>query len=418
MQALLEALGHPERAYAAVHVAGTNGKGSVCALVESVLRAAGLRTGLFTSPHLLRFNERLRVQGRCVADSALAELFSRLEEAEQTLLPERLPRPATYFECSAAMAFEHFRRRRVQLAVVETGMGGRWDATNVLQAPVAVITSIALDHQQTLGRTLAKIAAEKAGILKGGGYVVCGRLPPTARDVVVAAARDRKVTLIDAGEVAVRRIASDWSGQVLQVSTPARDLGRLKIPLLGKHQIDNVALSVAALEALEGVLGVEWPMEAWQEGMGRVVWPARMQVMQADPPVLVDGAHNCAGLQALGHSLRDLAPARPVGLVFGCMADKDVAGMLRTAACFASRAWLSPPRAERALEGEGLLKAAEAVGWTSKITPMNSALEQAIAWARARNGVVCVAGSLYLAREVYACYGHEPFYRDAEQEEV
>ena len=250
MQALLERLGHPERACAAIHIAGTNGKGSVAAMLDAVLRAAGMRVGLYTSPHLVRFNERIQVNGVAIADDALAALFAGLEP-HLTAVAKEMGREATFFEVTTALAFQHFANARVPLVVLETGLGGRLDATNLVTPLTAVITRIGLDHMQYLGTTLEAIAGEKAGIIKAGRPVVLGAMPEAARDVVAAAAQRAGARLVESCAVAtVRRVAETWEGQKVALSTLEQDYGTVSVPLLGRHQLENLATVLATLETL------------------------------------------------------------------------------------------------------------------------------------------------------------------------
>jgi dihydrofolate synthase/folylpolyglutamate synthase len=349
IRALLDRLGRPERAWPAIHVAGTNGKGSVCAMIESVFRAAGVRTGLYTSPHLVRFNERLRVGGRPASDAAVAALLADAEREASALEREGGLRPATFFELTTAMAFEHFRREGVALGVIETGMGGRWDATNVVVPLVAAVCDVDLDHADYLGDSIEKIAAEKCGILQRGRPAVCGIENPAARAVFreTAAALGAPAAYADE-EVSVRRTRQDWDGQRLSIETPVRRLPPLTLPLLGDHQLRNVAVAVAAVEAAASAADIAMPDAAMVQGLERVRWPARMQVLARDPVVLLDGAHNPHAARALARSVRALSGRQPVAWIVGMLADKDAA----------------------------------------------------LAWARAEGGIVCVAGSLFLAGEV------------------
>lgn len=404
---ILDLLGRPERAFASIHVAGTNGKGSVCAMVESVLRAEGVRTGLYTSPHLVRFHERIRVNGVPIGDADLAACVDAVEAAAARAADGRSGE-ATFFEIGTAVAFEHFRRAGVQAAVIETGLGGRWDATNVVDPLVSAICEVDLDHCEYLGRTVAEVAAEKAGILKPGRPVVCGATAPEAVAVIRAAASAVGAPVIDAASaVSVRRASAGLEGQRLSISTAQADLPPVCLPLLGRHQAANAAVAVAVLEAFGRAAGAEIGAKAFVRGLESVRWPARLQVLERDPPVLLDGAHNPHGARALAAALDELRERRPIGLVAGVLADKDAGGFFRALAPGVGRCWTVPVRSERASAPEALCAAARAAGIEAIATAsVDAGVGAAREWARQDGGGwVCIAGSLYLAGEVLEGYG-------------
>lgn len=398
---ILDRMGHPERAYPCIHVAGTNGKGSVCAMVESVLRSAGLRTGLYTSPHLVRFHERIRVGGRSIGDADLASCIDAVEDAAAGVAADGAGE-ATFFEIGTAVAFEHFRRAGVQAAVVETGLGGRWDATNVVLPSVAAICEIGLDHCEYLGRTIGDVAAEKAGIIKPGRPVVCGATHPDAVAVISAAAAAVRAPVIRADEaVSVSRRPEGLGGQRLSISTGQRQLPPVHLPLLGCHQAANAAVAVAVVEAFSGLAGADPGEDALVRGLGSVEWPARLQVIAADPPVLLDGAHNPHGARALAGALDELRGRHPVGLVAGMLADKDAHGFMRELRPAVERCWTVPVRCERASDPASLCGTARLEGIEARASAsLEVALGESLDWARRADGWVCIAGSLYLAGEV------------------
>lgn len=410
MQALLAKLGHPEAGLAAVHVAGTNGKGSVTALVAEVLGAAGLRVGRYTSPHLLRFNERFFLDGKPVDDASLAAVAAEVEGAALAL-EQGGGASATFFECATAMAFLLFQRAGIHLAVVETGLGGRMDATNVLTPLVSVITRIALDHCEQLGNTLEAIAAEKAGIIKPGRPVVCGAMPAEARAVIRQAAAERGCMFVDAAEeVNVSAVSVALDGLTVRISTSARELGKVCTPLAGAYQAENVATAVAALEAVATELQLSLGDAALREGLGRVCWPGRFQLVKQEPPVIVDGAHNPDGATALREALRRVKFRGPVALVAGFCDDKDSLGFLRTMASGVRRAWAVPvpsPRSRTMSATAELMRAAGIAQVDAVEVP--AALAAAQAWARAEGGLVVVCGSLFLTGEVLVKFGAYPW---------
>lgn len=399
-QALLAALGHPERNLPCIHVAGTNGKGSVCAMLESVLRAAGLKTGLYTSPHLIRFNERIRCTGQCIPDDVLAALLPEIMQAGRRLDAGPAGRPATFFEITTALAFKYFDAMRPDVVILETGMGGRLDATNVVTPMAAVITDISLEHTAYLGDTLAAIAGEKCGIIKPGRPVIVGELPPEAQAVARAAAQERRAPLIEAPAAArVTRRRQSLDGQQIQVETAGGAQFSLCLPLLGRHQLGNAAIAISTLEQ---VFRDTLPLDAIKKGLAQTRWPARLQVLERQPPLILDGAHNPAGAATCARALKELLPARtPLGLIAGMCDDKDLEGFLRAFHGLARQCWAVPLSNPRGRPPEKIAAAAAAHGWEARAAvSIPQALADARAWAAAHHGAVCAAGSLFLAGEI------------------
>lgn len=395
---LCEALGHPERAFRSVHVAGTNGKGSVTSIVETALRAAGHRTARYTSPHLVRLEERFVIDGREVSRERLRAAAGRVRDAAIRLLAEgALDAPPTFFECTTATAFELFRDAGIDLAVIEVGLGGRLDATNVVTPMVTAITSIDFDHQEQLGTSIASIAREKAGIIKPGIPVVCGVLPPDAvrviRDVCDAGGSpmiraEDEVTLTPRGDGAV------------DVRIGDRTLTGITLALEGAHQRQNAAVAIAVLEALAR-LGVPVPDTAIREALTTVRWPGRIEHFNVGGThIILDAAHNPAGAAALAAYLSD-AGWRDATLVCGVMRDKDVRGMLDALVRPSQppHIWgllicTTPPGA-RALPAVDLaaLAAEVAIGLAIEaVADPAAALDR----ARRRGRPVVVAGSIFL----------------------
>ncbi|HOW97234.1 MAG TPA: folylpolyglutamate synthase/dihydrofolate synthase family protein [Kiritimatiellia bacterium] len=420
MEGLAARLDHPERAFVCVHVAGTNGKGSVCAIMERALRAAGWVTGLYTSPHLVRFNERIRVGGAAVSDADLAGLIRRVDAADRDQVAAG-GREATFFEFSTAMAFEHFRRSGVQIAVLETGLGGRLDATNIVRPLLSVITRIGIEHTEYLGTTLEQIAGEKAGIVKPGVPVVLGAMPAEARGVIERTARERRAPCVAAEEaVNVRSPRATLDGQSIQVETAGAVYGPLILPLPGAHQLENAATAVAALEYLGSLSSFSCDEAAIRSGLERVWWPARFQVLSRDPAVILDGAHNPDAARVLADTLKRVLGRRELALVVGLLADKDLAGFMRELTPRVKRAWAVQIRNERTLPLDRLVAGIRAAGLEVEGLPLRKALRQAREWAAQRDGAVCVAGSLFLAGEVFETMGiHDldVLCREAEKEE-
>ena len=372
-------------------------------MLEAVLRQTGLKIGLYTSPHLVRFNERIRVDGKCIDDVELAALFEDMEPIAAEVARRQEGREVTFFEFTTALAFEHFRRSGVQIAVVETGLGGRLDATNVVMPAVTAITRIGLEHTVYLGTTIEAIAGEKAGIVKVGRPVVCGAMPDEARAVIQAVAQERKAPFVDGAEaVTVRRISQDLAGQKVAITGGDTDYGTVTLSLLGKHQLENVATVVAVLETLGGRSPVVVPPEAILRGLAAARWPGRLQMLSQEPPVILDGAHNPDAARALAAALKDVLKKRKVGLVWGMCEDKDALGFAKALGGAVQRCWAVPIATERTVSPEKLALLARGEGWVTKVSTLGEAREEARAWAGENGGAVCIAGSLFLAGEVLA----------------
>ena len=399
--ALLNGIGNPQHCFDSIHIAGTNGKGSVCAMLESILRSGSRVTGQYTSPHLVQFNERIRVNGETISDEGLGELIGLVDESDRNVAARPGLRAATFFEYATAMAFEHFRRSGVEVAVLETGLGGRLDATNVVTPVVSVITSISLDHAEYLGHTVEEVAQEKCGIIKDGRPVICGATDPTTRDVVGRVARERKATVIYVDEaVSIQRLSQDLSGQTIKIETGQRRYAPIRLPLLGRHQVENAACAIAAAEYLEPIADIPLDELAIRQGLESVGWPARCQVLSRDPPVLLDAAHNPAGAKALLQTAKELANGRPLAFVTSFSRDKDCRGVFQVLADDTSASWVVRMRNERGMEIDDMLAAAQSAGMEPVVLPLEQAMEAAHAWASSEHGMVCIAGSIYLAGEV------------------
>ena len=398
---LLERMGNPHMRMPHIHVAGTNGKGSVCAMIESVLRAAAYKTGLYTSPHLVRFNERIRVAGRCISDEELAALCVEIERQEKYL-----SRRPTFFEFTTAMAFEHFNRRQVEVSVLETGLGGRLDATNVVMPLVSVITRIDIEHTRYLGKTMEEIATEKSGIIKPGRAVLCGFMPDEARAVVGRITRERgsKLILVE-DAVSIRRTGQTLCGQKIKIETASASYGSVLLPLLGKYQLENAALAVAALDFLNDSSPFVVDENAMKKGLEGVRWPGRCQILSEDPLIVLDVAHNPNGAKALVESLKELARGRKLGLVIGLLSDKDCRGVMKPFSTMVKKCWAVQIRNERGMPLADLLACIRNAGIPVEGRPLAEALSEAKAWAKANNAAVCIAGSLYLAGDVLKAEG-------------
>ena len=402
---LVRRLGDPHECAPAVHIAGTKGKGSVAIMVSGILAAAGHRTGLFTSPHLHTFRERIRLDGGPVEEELFARHLDRVWPEVEAMGPSGSPGRPTTFETLAAMAFDLFRAQGVDAQVVEVGLGGRLDTTNVIHGAVAVITSLSLDHTAILGDDLARIAWEKAGIIEPGARVVLAPQPPEAEAVVAEVCRERGAGLWRLGHDVTWQVGeSDLTGQAVRVRTPARSHD-LWVPLLGAHQAENAAVAVAAVEAL----GLEVEEGAVARGLRDIEWPGRFQVVSTEPYVVLDGAHNPHSMSRLRQAVQDHLPPGRTVLVFGCSADKDLAGMVAELAPAVQEAVVCASRHPRAVPSSRLSEAFGAAGVPARAAPdVSSALAAAAAQAGAGD-IILVTGSLFIVAEALeAWYGIPP----------
>jgi dihydrofolate synthase/folylpolyglutamate synthase len=411
----LAALGNPQERYPVLHVAGTKGKGSVAAMAASALRAGGYRTGFYTSPHLLDFRERAQVNGEYIPREAVAEIVSALREVEP-----RFP-GLTTFELTTALAFEYFARVAVDVAVIEVGLGGRLDATNVVTPRVAVIASLSYDHTYLLGNTLAEIAGEKAGIIKPGVPVVSAPQKPEALAVLERIAAERQAPLSLAGrDWLYRLVAHDLSGQQFEVWSAAeqaqlddlRAQGHpvdwrpegLSIPLLGRHQVENAVVAYAALQALRGQ-GLPLAAQAIRAGLRAVRWPGRFEIVTQRPYLVLDGAHNRDSAQKLARTLQDYFPGRHVTLIFGASSDKDVSGMLAellAPGAGITRVILTQAVHPRAQDPEELADIVSGYGLTPEVvSSVGQAVRLALAEAEPED-VILACGSLFVVAEASA----------------
>jgi dihydrofolate synthase / folylpolyglutamate synthase len=325
IQAMMEALGGPNMKFPALHIAGTNGKGSVAAMSESILRHAGWKTGLYTSPHLVRIEERIKINGQEISPRTFARLATEIQNVERSLLEKgALDRALTFFEIITAAAFLCFAQAKVDIAVVEVGLGGLLDATNVVAPKVCIITGISYDHQSFLGTTLARIAAEKAGIIKTGIPVISGCRSESARRVILRKARVLKAPLSEIDKDCRTRIESERDGcALISLHTPSRNYARMRLSLAGDHQARNAALAVMAVEFLK-----DFPVQksAVHRGLASTIWPGRMTSYRFPRRTLMDGAHNLEGAQCLRDFLSKRGESE-IHLVFAALRDKDIRGM-------------------------------------------------------------------------------------------
>ena len=392
---LLQKLGNPEKRLKFIHIAGTNGKGSCAAMLSSILEAAGYRVGLYTSPFINRFNERMQINHQCIPDGELAELTAYIRP-----FADGMADPPTEFELITALAMVYFARHQCDIVVLEVGMGGELDSTNIIDVPeAAVIMAMGLDHVKELGPTMADIARAKAGIIKAGGRVVSYGGNPEADAVIAAACREKNASLRQPDFAAI--VPGDFSleGQ----SFSYKGWHDLRIPLVGAYQMKN---SAVVLETVEVLRQRGWHIsdEAVVQGLKNTRWPARFEVLRRDPVFIVDGGHNPHGIRATAESLQRLFPGKKFTFVTGVMADKDVESILGLIVPLADQFFTVRPDNPRAMSAQELAERIRAMG--AKATPCESVadgVDRAVA-VEGKDGVACALGSLYMSGDVRACF--------------
>lgn len=403
MRVLVEALGHPERRFASVLIAGTNGKGSTAATLASILHAAGYRTGLYTSPHLVRVNERIRLDGEPISDVEFAEIYHRVEEVtSQQLAGIALPHHPSFFEVLTAMAFEYFASAGVQVAVLEVGMGGRLDATNVVEPCVSVITDIALDHQKFLGSTIGEIAREKAGIMRRNGVLVTLPQHPAANDVIGNTAMELGTRAVSAVPYVPPVSPNAELGSRYALTVLDREI-TVESPLVGRHQLRNVALAIAAAVELRDC-GFPVTPQAIEQGIRNTRWPGRFQILRAGtngPTYVLDVAHNPAGAWALRAALSQYFEDRRLILIFGAMRDKAVSEMAEVLFPLAERviATQTSSHNPRAATPEEIRDAAARTGSDIQCAANVAAALQRAQQLATKNDVIVITGSIYIVGE-------------------
>ena len=402
MRALVEALGHPERSFRSVLIAGTNGKGSTAATLASILQAGGYKAGLYTSPHLTRVNERIQIDGVEISDDDFTRLYFRVDEVGERLVAAgRLPQHPSFFEAVTALGFLYFAEQKVDIAVLEVGLGGRLDATNIVEPMLSIVTDISIDHTEWLGPTLNDIAREKAGILRRNGVLVTLPQHPDANQVLGEVAMELGVTGVNAAEYLPPQAAAAW-GAIYPVNVLGKTL-ELDLPLAGTHQHRNVALAIAAAAQLCNSNGYKLDAEAIYKGIRATRWPGRLERFTprfGQPEILLDVAHNPAGAWTLRSAIGAYANEGPRTLVFGCIRDKPVAELAQILFPIFDRIVLTVADSPRAANAEELLAAADAVGAQAIVVacPLQG-LQQAIANTPGP-GLVVVSGSIYLVGPV------------------
>ena len=389
---ILDGLGNPQRTFSAIHIAGTNGKGSIASTLATILRIAGYRVGLYTSPHLIRFNERICVNGTPISDDAVVASWEAVKSVHHG------DREPTFFEFSTAMAFHEFAQRKVDYAVIETGMGGRMDATNVVSPMLSIITNISLEHKTYLGGTIAAITGEKAGIIKPGIPVVTGVCQKSAKAVIEKIASGQSAPLFMKGrDFRVRRAGKDrfsylgidhhWTG--------------MQTGLMGGHQVDNASLTLAACEIVMRNQD-RLSKDHIQSGLVQNRWPGRLEVVSQKPYVILDGAHNLMAARRLGRFLQDALAGRRITMVAGILDDKPYEAILKDLVAPCSRLIITRPEIDRSLPPETLEAVAKPlISDIQIIANVGDAVRHAIATSGA-DDAVCIAGSLYVVGEAKA----------------
>jgi dihydrofolate synthase/folylpolyglutamate synthase len=398
MEKLLQPLGNPHLGTKTVHIAGTKGKGSTAAMIAKVLTTAGYKTGLFTSPHLHTLRERIRINGTMISQADFAALVTKLKPIVEKVNKEAAYGELTTFEILTAVVFAYFKNSKVDFQVLEVGLGGRLDATNVAKADVCVITSISLDHTEILGDTVDKIAAEKAGIIKPGCIVVSAPQFSEAAEIIKRVCRQKGARLIQVGEdITWQKTGGDLNLQTLAVKGKTGNYD-LTIPLLGDHQLENAATALAALEALV-YLGAKISTKDIVQGFSQVNWPGRLQILSREPMVVVDGAHNDYSMGKLVEAIKKLLHYNRCFVIFGTSCDKDIPGMARELKSLADTIIITSSSHPRAASTSTLTQEFTKLDMKIEVTEsVSKALSKALATAQ-KTDLILVTGSLFVVAE-------------------
>ena len=410
MKRLLADLGNPQTAYRSVHIAGSKGKGSTATMLAEMLRGNGLSVGLYTSPHLLDVRERIVIDSERITEPQMASLVAKIAKLSAAYAVEEQP---TYFEVLTAAAFEYFKQQEVDIAVVETGLGGRWDATNVLLPEVCGITSISFDHMAQLGNTLGKIAEEKAGIFKENVPVVSAPQQADAKKALKRIAKETKSPILFAGDeitFSYRFESSRVSGPQARIgiSTPTSHFDHLIVPLLGEHQAINCGVALGLLDQLKG-RGLPIKDEASIAALANVRLEGRMEMVCENPRVLVDGAHNAASVEALMRAIGQNVPYDSMVVIFGCCLDKDVGGMLRQMQLGADKIIFTGIKSPRSADPVELAR--QFTEMSGRMVQVTASLTEALATAQkaiTREDLICITGSFYLVSEAKRLFANHP----------
>lgn len=397
---LLELLGNPHKRLKMIHVAGTNGKGSTAAIIANVLRCSGYRIGAYISPHLYRNTERITLDGVEITEEDFVSFALEVIDKVKFMRDNGLDEP-TQFEMYTAMALLYFERKKVDFAVIEVGLGGRYDATNVITPLLSVITSISYDHMDILGDTIEKIAYEKAGIIKEGRPVILyPQLFPEASAVIEEVSREKKADLLKVDAVSVTSGSYGIGGQIINFKYDSYDIQDMKLPLIGDHQQINAAVALTAIAELNK-MGYAVGAEALRKGIETVKWPCRLSIVSNEPMILIDGAHNEDGINSLQGALSKYFGSRKIIFVIGMLKDKDYGYAVRNLMPMAYRVIATEPLSERSLSARAMAEAVKP--YCSSVSPEPDII-RAIEKAKElyeKDSMICICGSLYLAGSAY-----------------
>jgi dihydrofolate synthase/folylpolyglutamate synthase len=405
MKRLAALLGDPQKSVRSIHIAGSKGKGSTASYVQSMLMAAGFKTGLYTSPHLISFRERIRVDNELISEEGIARILGRVKEIVETSMKEERP---TFFEIYTALAYIYFKEKNVDFAVYEVGLGGRLDATNLIEPLVSAITPISYEHTDKLGNTLEEIAAEKCGIIKRGSICVSAPQESLALKTIEDICRDREARLILVGrDIKFKESASDENSNIFDLSGLFKERKGLKTSLIGSHQVINAAVAIGIIEAF-GIKGIAISEKAIRDGIRDSKWPGRLEVVGKKPFVLLDGAHNRASAGTLIAAVKKIFKYKRLILVLGVSKDKDVRGMLAELLPAASKIVLTKSKvANRALDPSKMREEISAMGHDAKDVVLTSdtgeALDRALSMADSED-LVLITGSLFIVGEIKEHY--------------
>lgn len=398
VEELLNRMGNPQLAARTIHIAGTKGKGSVSAMIAQVLSSSGYKTGLYTSPHFHTLRERISIDGSLISEAEFAAAMAEIKPFIESMRKDTAFRQLTYFEALTALAFAYFRKKQVDFQVLEVGLGGRLDATNVARPIICIITPISLDHTQILGNSLEEIAREKAGIIKPGCWVVLSPQPEEAASVISDICREKKAKVVQAGkDITWHKIGGDLSPQSLVIEG-RRNNYQVSIPLSGDFQLENAASAVAALEVL-GSAGFGISTADIARGLARVKWPGRFHILQEYPTVLVDGAHNVASIKRLVDNIKGYFAHKRIFLVFGTSCDKDIPGIINELVPLSPQVIVTRTAHSRAAPLSTLVAEFSKRGIELEIREtVTEAISRALSLAD-RTDLICVTGSLFVVAE-------------------
>lgn len=417
IEELLHRMGDPHLTSKTVHIAGSKGKGSTAAMVAQVLTVAGYKTGLYTSPHLHNLRERIQIDGNQISKRDFTSLVSKLKQYSDTTQTDTTSRQLTYFEALTVLAFSYFSKMGVEFQVLEVGLGGRLDATNVAKPELCIITSIGLEHTQILGDTLGKIAYEKAGIIKSGSFVVVSPQKPEALKVISEVCRQRQANLIEVDKVATwHKVSHDLYHQTIMVQSKSNDY-HLQLPLLGNYQLENAATAIVSLETLTR-MGYAISINDIEKGFATVNWPGRFQILNQTPTVVVDGAHNIESVKKLIESLRIYIHCNRIYIIIGTSCDKDITGIARELALLSPEITVTNAKHPRAAPPSTIAAAFENYGITPKISSSVAAALREVLSTASKEDLICVTGSLFIVAEAldYAAKNFAPMFQNSTQE--